>query len=214
MSNPVAMAIPIGVCLAACLALLLAEYRGWPRAKATFKLVASTAFVALAWQLDATTSPYGRWLLLALALSWVGDALLLGSSEAWFLAGIGSFLLAHLVFAIAFLLQPTSAAGLWVGLVTMSGLGLAVLAWLWPHLQPFFRLAVGAYVVAIVAMVATAIAVSTASGEWLLAGGAAAFAVSDLSVARDRFVRPGFVNRAWGLPLYYLAQVVIASSLP
>ena len=40
-----------------------------------------------------------------------------------------------------------------------------------------------------------------------------AFALSDLSVARDRFVRPGFANAAWGLPLYFAAQLVIASSV-
>jgi len=32
--------------------------------------------------------------------------------------------------------------------------------------------------------------------------------VSDLSVARDRFVSRSFSNRAWGLPLYYAAQIV------
>jgi uncharacterized membrane protein YhhN len=34
-----------------------------------------------------------------------------------------------------------------------------------------------------------------------------------LSVARDRFVVPGFVNRAWGLPLYYAAQLVLAATV-
>jgi hypothetical protein len=29
-------------------------------------------------------------------------------------------------------------------------------------------------------------------------------------VARDRFVRHQFLNRAWGLPLYYAAQVLLA----
>ena len=40
--------------------------------------------------------------------------------------------------------------------------------------------------------------------------GAAMFYVSDLSVARDKFVAPGLVNRLWGLPLYYAAQFVLA----
>jgi hypothetical protein len=38
------------------------------------------------------------------------------------------------------------------------------------------------------------------------------FYLSDLSVARDTFVAPGFVNRAWGLPLYYGAQLIFACS--
>jgi hypothetical protein len=39
-----------------------------------------------------------------------------------------------------------------------------------------------------------------------------AFAASDVSVARDRFVREDFLNRAWGLPLYYGGQLLIALS--
>jgi hypothetical protein len=37
--------------------------------------------------------------------------------------------------------------------------------------------------------------------------------LSDLSVARDRFVAPGFVNRAWGLPTYFAAQLLLAASV-
>jgi hypothetical protein len=32
-------------------------------------------------------------------------------------------------------------------------------------------------------------------------------------VARDRFVAPGFVNRAWGLPLYFGAQLLFAFAI-
>ena len=39
---------------------------------------------------------------------------------------------------------------------------------------------------------------------------AVAFYLSDVSVARDRFVAPGFGNRIWGLPLYYAAQLLFA----
>jgi uncharacterized membrane protein YhhN len=42
--------------------------------------------------------------------------------------------------------------------------------------------------------------------------GALAFTASDISVARDRFARHEFLNRAWGLPLYYAAQLLIAST--
>jgi len=31
-------------------------------------------------------------------------------------------------------------------------------------------------------------------------------------VARDRFVRHQFSNRAWGLPLYYAAQLLLATT--
>jgi hypothetical protein len=52
--------------------------------------------------------------------------------------------------------------------------------------------------------------------DWLWPAGvmtaAVAFYISDVSVARDRFVAPGFGNRIWGLPLYYAAQLLFALS--
>jgi hypothetical protein len=43
--------------------------------------------------------------------------------------------------------------------------------------------------------------------------GALLFYLSDLAVARDRFVRPGLANRLVGLPLYYAGQVLLALAL-
>ena len=48
----------------------------------------------------------------------------------------------------------------------------------------------------------------------LLGGGATAFYLSDLAVARERFVTRSFADKLWGLPLYYVAQVLIALSGP
>jgi uncharacterized membrane protein YhhN len=50
-----------------------------------------------------------------------------------------------------------------------------------------------------------------AAGPQLLIG-AVMFAVSDIFVARDRFVSPSVANRLWGLPLYYAAQLIFALS--
>ena len=201
------------VCLGACAALVLCEYRGWKIGKALLKIVASTAFLALALQLDATASAYGQLILLALGLSWVGDVFLLSQKSRLFLLGLGSFLLAHLVFAVAFACRPVDGTALVVGLAVMSCLGIAVLIWLWGHLKAAYRIAVTAYVTAIVAMCALAIAASAASATWLLAAGAVMFAISDIAVARNRFVAPGADNKLWGLPLYYVAQIILALSV-
>jgi hypothetical protein len=61
-------------------------------------------------------------------------------------------------------------------------------------------------------MSALAVAWAGAGGPATVALGALAFTASDVSVARDRFVRAQFLNRAWGLPLYYCAQVLLALS--
>lgn len=207
------MEIAVIVCLLACGALVVAEYQAWPIGRATSKMIASSAFVLLALQLDAMASVYGRLILAALAFSWLGDALLLSRKTRVFLFGIASFLLAHVVFSLAFANRPFNITALIAGFTAMSVIGIVVMGWLWRHLARFYRIAVSAYVLAIVAMCSFAIAVSAASGNWILAAGAVAFAASDISVARDRFVSPGFINRAWGLPLYYAAQITLALSL-
>ena len=205
--------ITIIVCLVGAVALVVAESRDWPIGRAIFKIIASSAFVVIAVQLNGTEFLYGRLILAALALSLVGDILLLSRQSRLFILGLASFLMSHIAFSMAFAHRPLSDSALVIGLAIMSCVGLTVLLWLWGHLRGLYRVAVTAYVVAIVAMCSLAIAVSAASGTWLLAAGALAFAASDISVARDRFVAPGFTNRAWGLPLYYAAQISLALSV-
>ncbi len=197
----------------ACAGLLFAEVRHWRIGRTCFKTVASTMFVLLAWQLGAMGSVYGRALLTALALSWLGDVLLLSGRSRVFLAGIGSFLLAHLAFSCAFALKGFDARAFTIGLIFMAGLGIAILRWLNPHLSGLYRVAVPAYVLAIMSMVAFGFSAGAASGNAWIPAGAVLFAISDVSVARDRFVSPGYVNRLWGLPLYYAAQIVLVTTL-
>jgi stage V sporulation protein SpoVS len=61
-------------------------------------------------------------------------------------------------------------------------------------------------------MLALAWGVAGAGAPMAVAAGAVAFAVSDLAVARERFVAPGGGSWRWGLPLYYGAQIAIAAS--
>jgi uncharacterized membrane protein YhhN len=191
----------VGVVALLVAAHLAAEARGWPLARAVTKVGASLAFLALG-LLPGPRGPLAGGLLAGLALSVVGDAALLSARRAWFLGGLAAFLLAHLAYAAAF---ASGGAGVpWVALPVAAFLA-GTLRWLWPRLGPM-RATVVAYGLAIGAML------------WLAQGvdrpevrlGALLFAASDLCVARDRFVRPGLVNRALGLPLYYAAQVLLA----
>ena len=79
-------------------------------------------------------------------------------------------------------------------------------------LVPSHPALVRVYMVVIGVMSTLACGVTAAGGPWAVAVGALAFTASDISVARDRFVRHEFLNRAWGLPLYYGAQLLIAST--
>lgn len=208
-----AATVIIFVCLSAAAVLVLAESRNWRIGKVLCKVIASTAFVLVALQLHATASRYGQLILIALVLSWIGDVCLLSHRTRPFLSGIAFFLLAHIAFAMAFGTRALDTRSLLVGLALMSCVGLSTFRWLWNHLTNYYKTAIGAYIAAIVAMCSFAIAVSAATGSWLPAVGALAFAASDISVARDRFVAPGLVNKAWGLPLYYTAQILLALSV-
>ncbi len=199
--------------IVAVAALVLSEARGWRAGVWLAKPAASTVFVGLAVASGALESVYGRLVLLALVLSWFGDVLLIPKSRGSFLAGLGSFLLAHLAFGAAFLAKPQSALPLVIGAIAMVLVGIGVLRWLWPHLSGALRPAVAAYVGAISLMVALAAGTAGMSRGGLLVVAAVAFAASDVFVARHRFVMPSIVNKAVGLPLYYAAQLAFALSV-
>ena len=206
---------------AVCVVLLLGrEKRGDLFGQTILKLMASTSFVGCALVAGASGSGFGRWVIVGLVLSWIGDACLLSRQRAPFLAGLVSFLLAHLAYCAAFVAlgvdRRTALAAMAILAVAAAGYA----RWLLPHVESGMRLPVAVYLVAISLMVALGIG---AASEALDRGSAApiaallliaplAFYLSDLAVARDRFVARAFVNRLWGLPLYYAAQILFAIS--
>lgn len=201
------------VCSFGSLICVFAEWRVLPVLRIVSKIAASTAFVALAAANGALDSNYGRPILAALVLSWAGDVMLLSLRSSMLVGGIASFFLAHLAFAVAFLTLPLDMIWFGGGLLSMAAVAAILLVWLWPYLDPIYRFAVPAYLAAIILMTSLAVGSVSTDGSRLLAIGAIAFAVSDISVARDRFVQRSFVNRAWGLPLYYAAQIMFAISV-
>lgn len=200
----------VGASACALAALLIAEHREvkWGRFA---KMLASTGFIAVALASGAIDSAYGRFVLIALGLSWLGDLLLTYPAPTAFLGGLFSFLLAHLGYMAAFVVRGVTLNAATVGAATTVA-GLMVWRWLRPHLDDGMRGPVAGYIVVISAMVAAAIGTIAQEADARIVVGAIAFYLSDLAVARDRFVSRGFVNRAWGLPLYYLAQVLLAGS--
>lgn len=197
-----------------CVALLVyAEHAGWVIGRVFFKLAASTCFVVLAWILGAANSAYGQLILLALLLGWLGDALLLSDRSAAFMAGLGAFLLSHLVFATAFMHGRVLWSVVAFGLLLALMVAVVVFRWLLPHTPASFKLPVVVYIVVILLMCAAAIGHSSATGNWLVLGGALLFAASDIAVARERFVYSALLNKLWGLPAYYVAQLLLAWSV-
>lgn len=196
---------------------LFAEYRRsakWaPIAIAVTKLAASTGFLLVAVSAGALELDWGRWLFAGLALSFVGDACLLGHGKPTFLAGLVAFLLGHVSYCVAFVVYG------YVGTSVLALAPVVLLAawlvdrWLGHRVEPDMRLPVRAYIVVISTMLCLAFGAWRAGASPLLLLGALSFYLSDLSVARDRFVQQEFFNRLWGLPAYYLGQLCLAMSV-
>lgn len=207
------------LCLIFLGALLWAERSENRKLRYFCKPAASLAFVAIGILAYAPKAGYACWILAGLLLGAAGDIALLFPTSRSFLLGLVSFLLGHIAYVIAFAcLVPPSA---WAGPLAIAPAlaAIAVLAYLWPHLG-IMRGPVIAYVGAIVLMVVGAIAVyqsRPASLEepyaCLVLLGALLFFVSDVSVAKARFVHARFADKLWGLPAYYLGQLGIAWSL-
>jgi uncharacterized membrane protein YhhN len=198
--------------VAGVVGLLVADARGAPLAAAGFKAAASLCFVLVAVVVGALRgASFSGWVFAGLVLSAGGDVALAVPSQRAFLAGLGLFLLAHVAYVVAFSLAvpPTE----WWSVAAAAPFVFTLIAYiaLAPKLGSM-RNAVIAYMAAITVMVIGAMAVRRsghARGDLVLAG-ALLFYVSDLSVARDRFVASGFVNRLWGLPAYYAGQLLLA----
>jgi len=111
-------------------ALLWAELKSSRLGIWLIKPVASTLFVITALLAGALDSFYGRLILLGLLLSWLGDVLLIPKRQLFFIAGLGSFLLAHVAFSGAFLLQPLEVLPLTLAATATVVIAIIILRWL------------------------------------------------------------------------------------
>ncbi|HXK23784.1 MAG TPA: lysoplasmalogenase [Myxococcota bacterium] len=206
------LAAPPIACSVAVALLLRAEARGSRRCIWIWKPLAAASFLAAAWLWGAPSSEYGRRILVGLTLCACGDVLLIPRGETSFRLGLGAFLCGHLAYAAAFLTLPTP-----LPVLVPAALGIALVLWrVWrwlaPHLPARERVPVSAYFAAIGAMGALSIGAVAVGAPIAAALGALGFMTSDLSVARERFVAKGFRNAAWGLPLYFASQLLLAWS--
>lgn len=198
----------VAVTTIAVAALLVGEARGPKWLPWIAKPCASLGFVAAAWSLGPHDAA-GWTTLVGLVLCLVGDVCLLSRANGWFLAGLAAFFAGHVAYAAAFVQRGVSWTTVVIAAVVLAVPAVVVWRWLRAHVESAMRGAVVAYIVAITLMVACALG----HGERLAIVGAFAFYLSDLSVARDVFVRRALVNRLWGLPLYYAAQLCLAATV-
>jgi uncharacterized membrane protein YhhN len=210
---PMSAAPLIALISLAVLALLAADRAGRTRLALISKSCASLGFVLLGLINCRSGDPFDRLVLAGLLFAAAGDVALALPGERTFLAGVGAFAVGHLAYA--------AAAAVYVRSDDVPAYALAVFApsllaygWLYSQLGKM-RLPVAVYVLIISLMVVGAISLYELKfgAARLFLVGALLFYASDLSVARDKFVRDEFVNRLWGLPAYYAAQICIALSI-
>lgn len=192
--------------------LLIADHFHRLTIAAPAKMLASTFFMLLAYQAGALDTAFGRLLFAGLFFSWWGDLFLLSIAKTPFLLGLIAFFLAHVMYIGAFWMLTPNPIYAAVTLAIMAIPAFLVYRWLSPTLGTM-RGPVIAYMCVISIMVASAATLLTRGGFAILpAIGAALFYLSDLFVARRRFIKDDAWNRNIGLPLYYLAQVILAAS--
>jgi uncharacterized membrane protein YhhN len=204
---------PTTLTIAGLLAMLLGERLGWTKVVAVAKPTASTGFLWAAYDAGALQSTYGQLIGAGLVAGWVGDVALLSRKSSMFLVGLVSFALTHVLYSAAFwtLGVPWGIAGACA--LGLLGPAWMIYRWLRPHLPDDMVRPVIVYILIISVMVSLAGAVTVGGTTRLILMGAVTFFLSDISVARDRFVKTEFGNRLWGWPLYYAAQLLLAASI-
>jgi uncharacterized membrane protein YhhN len=199
------------------IALLYCEKQAIHKTKLAVKTTLSTLFI-LALVLQPHPIPrFYHFMFIGMILCLGGDVFLALVNPKMFLYGLVSFLLGHLFYVAAFFylarINQWTAFGLVVILIA-SGI---VFLWLRPHLGNM-KNAVICYILVISAMAVGAWSVLGAdhlllSGRILAFTGAISFYLSDVFVARQRFLKSEFFNRLIGLPLYYGGQFMLAFSV-
>jgi uncharacterized membrane protein YhhN len=181
------------------------------------KSALSLLFVITALLQPDSVSAYYQYLLIGLIFCLVGDMCLALRQRKAFMGGLVAFLIGHVLYIFSFSsLIPISH---WFSpraliIVLISAL---VFFWLRPHLKSML-IPVLLYIMVITLMAVGAWVVfekSTfkISGRTLILVGALCFYVSDIFVARHRFIKEEYRNRLLGLPLYYVGQFMLAFSV-
>jgi uncharacterized membrane protein YhhN len=197
--------------------LLYFEKNGNLKGKLPAKTILSCLFIFSALVQVHPIPGYFYILLLGLIFCLGGDVFLALPQDRMFFMGLVSFLMGHVFYVICFFYVAGVGQWTWIGCLVTLTVSAVVFYWLRPHLGDML-IPVIAYIVVITVMVVGAWTVLgdaglTHTGRLLVFVGAVSFYLSDLFVARDRFLKSEFANRLIGLPMYYCGQFLLAFSV-
>jgi uncharacterized membrane protein YhhN len=197
--------------------LLFFEKRQDRRGLVPAKTLLSCLFVLAALIQPHLHPGYFHILLVGLLFCLGGDIFLAYPHRSMFRWGLLAFLLGHVFYIVAFFHVGRLGSLTWASAIACAAGGIVVYRWLYPHLGNM-KISVLAYIVVISVMVVGAASLAAvealaAPARLLIVAGALCFYVSDIFVARDRFLHSQFGNRLFGLPLYYAGQFMLAFSV-
>ena len=195
---------------------ILAEERRAGRHRAFYLLKPLTTLLILggALAVPAEQESYRNYIVAGLACSLLGDIALMFEGDPAFMTGLGSFLIAHLLFIAAFL-QGTGlqVPPLWTLLPAAAAL--AFFIWLLPQTGPLM-VPVTVYGLCLLIMALVAAARAELSGEhsaWIACASAFMFILSDSSLAVRQFRGPYPRAQALILSTYWTSIGGIALSV-
>jgi alkenylglycerophosphocholine hydrolase len=149
---------------------------------------------------------HGKLLCAGFVLSALGDISLSFKGEKFFLGGLVSFLLAHVVYIFTFANGSAWAMDKAWLLGVLAVFGVAMLILLTPSLGPM-KIPVYVYISVILTM--DAMAVLRGGNNGLLIAGALTFTLSDSILAWDRFKQPLSWGKYGVMSTYYAGQAMI-----
>ena len=182
------------------------------------KPVLSLGFILTALALIVTWNYFSSLIIFGFIFAMAGDiCLIFHENKRIFMVGLISFLAGHLFYCLAFFISAANLVPLIIAAPILAVLGFFIFKRLSPVLGKM-KIPVLAYIIVISLMVLGAAALFgnteiNITCRILIIFGAILFYISDLFIARHRFVKEDYINRAFGLPLYYSAQYLIAFSL-
>ena len=167
--------------------------------------------IAMAIVIDAANPTIRAWFIAALVLSLAGDVFLLPQVDN-FIAGLASFLLAHVAYIVGLslsdLMLSAGLIGIGIALVASAIIGWRIQRAAARH-DPRLGIPVAGYVTVISAMFATAVATT----DFMAIRGAILFYASDAILGWNRFVRPMKGGRLATMLTYHSAQTVLVVAL-
>lgn len=195
---------------------ILGRIYNWPQTHYIFKPMLMPLLALIFYLSIEQKVSYVYLLLMGLLLSWFGDVFLLfaDNGQYYFMAGLVSFLLAHLCYMVIFIKQSskfkpqlfTYATGF-----TLVIYGFLLIVLLWPGLGTL-KVPVIIYMLVIMGMGLSALFRKSIGGNLVLVG-AFLFIASDSLLAINKFNEPIADADFWIMLTYILAQYFIVTGM-